>query len=412
MNGKLKMKTRTVRKNKIQRINKRRTANKNRTALKIIRKHKKQSQVDSKIVQESSQIVQENLLETKQTSKICKDSQLQKGRKMKIAKSLISVASIALAVTLSKMIPSYGLKVNDIVDNSKTVVNIEMNTESKQLDYEIQELAIEINNKNNLSLDVPAWLTNGIQTKVSEYTVDGGIYTIEKEMRQGNFSISDNTVYMQYINENNTASKELVLTTKQNVNTDLLKRVSLRFKEKSTPTKIQTAANSFDSTQLILTETLAGGVLNENSLQANIIDIESTIKEANTYDGIELNFKELGSIQLPKDTKIEFNTKDNILKVINTVNNEVYFYVSFVNNENIGCRAEDLIATTNDKLFIHLDYDNKNGAGYKTFAIKTDTQLYCFRLNEIEESTRLFKQLDIELDNVEIKKIQRVIEGE
>ena len=169
----------------------------------------------------------------------------------------------------------------------------------------------------------------------------------------------------------------------------------------------------------MLSETLAGGSLNIKSLKTHLVNTESLIRGANKTEGIIINLDELGSIQLSKFNKymdnesISYSVKDDILKIRNSVDNTDYISISCVNNEFFGCNAEDLIATTNEKVFVHMNYDNAKSIGYKTLALISDTNLYCFRFfGESAEELRLnlFEQLGIDLEQIEIKKVQRVID--
>ena len=57
---------------------------------------------------------------------------------------------------------------------------------------------------------------------------------------------------------------------------------------------------------------------------------------------------------------------------------------------------------------LYKNFDNKDSLGYKTFAIKTEHNLYCIKLSSLAHESlqkELFSQLGMDIDKIEIKNI-------
>ncbi|MBO5386746.1 MAG: hypothetical protein J6A59_01195 [Lachnospiraceae bacterium] len=297
-----------------------------------------------------------------------------------------------------------------------------MNKETNELDYNINSISINTLNNTYVELQNITWLKNNLNTKSDYYMIENEEFLIDKNTQYGSFSITDTTVFIERINKQRTGNKELLLCNRlpYGINTNLMQRNGLRFKESSNPTQVKTLANSYDNSILMLSETLGGGKLSIESLQTPLLNMEYSMHKSDKLEGMYINFDEVGQLNIMEIPEVNnspgivYSKDDKILRVKNMSEDIEYIYISHINNEKFGCFAEDLIETTDEKLFVHMDYDNPNSIGYKTFAILSENNLYCFRINGLyHESLRLniFEQLGIDMSEIEIKKIQRVIDN-
>lgn len=333
---------------------------------------------------------------------------------------IIIAATICLAIAVKVLTYDVELPHMATLENSQSVIEITMNKENNNLEYSVNEVAIKSKDRPLISLSNLSWLEKNIDTLTKSYEIEDKKYKIYKKTELNQLKINKDIVYIQYTNKNDTASKELIIAKEEPniLDTRDMRKINRRFKEKSNPIQVKTKANSYRDSFIMLTETLAGGKLEINSLKNEIVNIESLLGESDEYNGITLKFNELGEINLSKideikeSPEITYNKDTDILAVRNSSENIDYFYISRINNDNFGCYAENLIATTNENVFVHEDYDNTESIGYKTFAIKTDNNLYCFRLTEIAHESlqiNIYKQLGIKTNKIEIKKVQTVI---
>ena len=334
---------------------------------------------------------------------------------------MIGLISI-LGLTVLMKVLTYNIELPHIasIPSTQSTIEISMNKKDNSLDYNIVELAIQNKKENYFGLNNTDWLKSSIDTSTKEYKIGENTYKVSNKTYLKQLKINRDFIYLEYANKEDTASKELILAKEESntLNTNDMKRINRRFKEKSNPIQVKTKANSYENMFIMLTETLAGGKLDITSLKNKIVNIESCLRESEKYDGIVLKFKELGEIKLSnideikESPEVAYNKQTDIMAVRNSSENIDYFYISKINNENFGCYAENLIATTNENIFVHEDYDNPESIGYKTFALKTDNCLYCIRLAEIaHESLQLniYKQLGIKTTKIELKKVQPVI---
>lgn len=305
-------------------------------------------------------------------------------------------------------------------DKTSTIVSIHMNSENK-LEYNLESIVLNTD-KHKIKLGNFSWVRGNIDSDNNSYLINGTEHSISNETSLDAFNIKDKYVYITYSNKENTANKELLVaaTKPTDLNIEGLNKKHVRFKEKSNPIQVTTTANSYNDIFIMMNESLAGGELNVDSFKQNIIQFESRMLSAKEYEGIKLSLAGIGYIDLSKlesvseSPELSYNRVDDVLQIRNSADNITYMYISSINNEYIGCNAEDLIATDKDNLYIHYNFDKPDKVGYKTFAIMADNNLYCIKLNELASEAmqnNLFKQLGINDNSIEIKKIQRVVDN-
>lgn len=337
-----------------------------------------------------------------------------------------AITLVVLTILLSIASNKFNIKAMDSsakVDYKGCIIDITMNNETNQLTYDLKDASIETKT-NFINLENCGWLKSDINTEFNEYTVDNNKFTISKDTSLSSLDVKKDCVYAQYNNKENTASKELVLATDIPNDIDLVgvEKQSSRFYEKSNPIQVKSYMNSYNNSFLMTVETLAGGELITKSLKKTLEDIESTATfsdKENTNYSIHLNFDEIGSLDLSQIDEVKespeviYTRDDGVLRVRNSKQDIDYIYITYVDNEKINCKATDLVATTNENLFIHKNFDVEDSVGFKTFALKSDSNLFIIKLNSINyESiqTDIFEQLGIDADTIAIKTIQKVVD--
>lgn len=335
---------------------------------------------------------------------------------------LLSIIIIMMIIPITIKINNYSLNKIYIQqsDYIGTVLNVTMNNETNKLDYSIKNISIKEDSQ-YLNIENSYWLTTDINTFSESYKIDNEEYKISNKTRLASLDINESFVYVQYKNEEGTGGKELLFSTDKpnNISTSGYKKESNRYYEKSSDLRVKAYTNSFYDSFLMLTESVSGGKLNTVSLKETMNNIENSMTYSiSDESNITINFNELGSLSLnlidevKASPEIIYSSEDDILRIRNKNESIDYIFITSINNEKIGCNAEDLIATKTNGLYIHKDFEKEGYVGYKTFALKTDSNLYVIKLNEISHESlqnNIFEQLGINTKQVEIKKIQRVM---
>jgi hypothetical protein len=306
------------------------------------------------------------------------------------------------------------------MNNCENVINVGIDSNSYKITCDIDEISIKNKNDTYTELRDNSWIKSSVDTKGDSYTIDNVEYTLSKELKLSAFDITNNMVYMQYKNIEGTAEKEMILADDKpnTVDTRSLSKLNSRFKESSNQLQIKTTVNSYDDTFLMLAETISGNSLIDTSLKNEVISIESQIATFVGRNGTKINLEEVGSIDLDLinsikgNYEITYNNVDNVLKIKDLTNNEDCIYISNVDNDILGTSASDFIATTDAKLYISSWYSDSESNEYKTVLVKSDCNLFMIKFMGINVETvekDTLEQLGIDINNVEIKKVQRVM---
>lgn len=340
-------------------------------------------------------------------------------------KKLIALVLLAWLVTLilyTIFSNCFNLRFVPSDNKYRTVIDIDMNNVDNELDYKVNSLAINTNNKQALNLNNITYLNNSIDTKTDKYTIDDVEYTISKNTELQNFIISADKVYLQNLNEEKTAGRELIITNEiiDELSLDDLDNKGLRFKEKNSNLQLKATSNSYGGTLLMLVETLAGGEIEKKSLIDEIKYIEDNMtvnKDTDVDILLRLNGLpdiNLGNLNIIKGTpEVVYANTDKIMRVYDKESNQECFSISYLENKNFGCEPEKLVATNIENVFIHMDFGNQDKIGYRTLAIKADDNIYGIRFNgTLYESLKneLFNQIGISNDELQVKKVQKVVE--
>jgi hypothetical protein len=92
-----------------------------------------------------------------------------------------------------------------------------------------------------------------------------------------------------------------------------------------------------------------------------------------------------------------------------------YVFISYVNNQMFFCNADDLLETNYENLYVTSGFDDEESAGYRTFVITTDNNMYAFRVNSEADSsvvTQLLAMFGYDRDSLEIKTVQEMVSVE
>lgn len=330
-----------------------------------------------------------------------------------------SLIMLYVLMTFFILVVVYGLSTTSAdehtiskISNCDTIINIDMNNETNKLEYNIESLAVKTNDNKYINFR-PSWIKLDINTDSTEYIIKDNKYTISHNLNLSNLSLKDEEIYIQYSNIEETASKELIVAKSKPtyIDTSNLQKITSRFNEKSNPSQVITTANSYNNIFIMITETLAGGELKTESLKREIIKAEEHMQESTNNNGFTLQLKGIGNINLSNTTyNILYTNKDEVLRVHNNEKDEDSFHIFSINNETMGCNAEDLIATQNKKLFVHSKFNDETSSGYKTIGLLSEDSLYCIKFYNEDIQKHVLKQLGIDCEQINIKKIQSVVE--
>lgn len=345
-------------------------------------------------------------------------------RKTKFIFSAMCITSLLVSYLLLSVEPvEEELKTNMIDDYAGNVISVRMNKDTKTLEYSVDSLSIKTAD-GYLNTVQPSWLSANLDTNNETYTIDSTEFKVPVETQLYKMDIQNNYVYMQYSNSEKTGNKEFIWSdaVPKTIDTSLIQQEGSRFFEKSNILQCKSYCNSFSNSFLMLSETLGGGRLNKESLKSELTEIEGSITQSSISfePKLEIKLDELGTLDLCKikllgdNPQVVYDSDTDVLRIRNAGEDADYIYITDINNEALGTNMDSFIATNYDGLFIHYDFDTETSINFKTFAVLTDNNIYCFRLNRVfykDLQEDLFNQLGIKLTDIEIKKIQRVVEN-
>lgn len=337
-------------------------------------------------------------------------------------KFIASSVLILLSITLVNFMFSNTERVSitNYADYKCTSLDVKMNKDTKQIDCLVDTITVN-NGAIGISMKEPEWISTNIDTNSDSYLINNNKYMVSNETHIGIIDLSYDMVYIQYVNDEKTASKEIIFCNSKPNNIDLngIQKKGNRYFEKINILNAKAYINSYNNSFIMLTESLSGGNLTLRSLENTLNDIENSIEcSVIENQNMTINIDELGTLnvcnipEVSNNPEILYNSDNGVIRVRNKSENIDYIYIFGINNEAMGIYIEDLVETTTDRLFVHKEFDNPESIGYKTFAIKTDNNLYCFKLNEVNYKTlqeEIFTELKMNVDKIELKKIQIVV---
>ena len=337
-------------------------------------------------------------------------------------KFIASSVLILLSITLVNFMFSNTERVSitNYADYKCTSLDVKMNKDTKQIDCLVDTITVN-NGAIGISMKEPEWISTNIDTNSDSYLINNNKYIISNKTHVGVIDLAYDMVYIQYVNDEKTASKEIIFCNSKPNNIDLngIQKKGNRYFEKINILNAKAYINSYNNSFIMLTESLSGGNLTLRSLENTLNDIENSIEcSVIENQNMTINIDELGTLnvcnipEVSNNPEILYNSDNGVIRVRNKSENIDYIYIFGINNEAMGIYIEDLVETTTDRLFVHKEFDNPESIGYKTFAIKTDNNLYCFKLNEVNYKTlqeEIFTELKMNVDKIELKKIQIVV---
>lgn len=355
---------------------------------------------------------------------------------------------LAVALIAAVVIIPWAVKVNYVGNNldvstnlrsseADTVIKISMDSDTNNLKYDISSVMLKAGN-HYLTLNKIPWLESDINIETEQFEIDNKIYNVSKEMHLSSLQLAQDTVYMQYKNVEKTASKELIFTSKgkDSLKSDTLVKTDARTFEDNNALGLKIYRNSYYNTLLFISERVAGGKLADKELTDELDKIEGSVMVCDdslmTYQqdrGMEEQERSKGNIVIEFDgyhkiylndipelkdaVEVVYSDVSDVLRVRNHNENIDYMYICGIDNEVIGCNANDLVASTQDNIYLHKDFDTEGSSGYKVFGIKTGNSLYIIKVNGIAHESIIsntLKQLGYDTETkLTIKKVQNVV---
>lgn len=304
-----------------------------------------------------------------------------------------------------------------VCEATQTKISINMNSESKLLEYEVVSASILGENNIYTELNNFDWVKSDIDTNYDKYNIEDKEYILERNTDLSSLIINDSYMYIEYANKDRNANKEMILcsTKPLDIDTSSIQKQTLRFFEKSNPIMIKSYVNSFNNSFLMTNEAIGGGELNIDTLEEKINSIEGQMTTSEKCSGFTLEFCELGSLDIKQLNKFKdspqviYNSSDGVLRIGNKNMNENSLYIFSIYNEKLGIKPEDLLETNINKVYIHKQFDDENSTGYNTFVILTENNLYCFKAASRELVLEVLDSFNFDSSLLTIGKIQSVI---
>ena len=305
---------------------------------------------------------------------------------------------------------------NSVCDETQTKVIINMNNESKQLECEVVSASVLGSNGKYTEINNFEWLKSDIDTNYDKYNIEGKECSIDKNTSLTSLILNDNCLYIEYANKNKNANKEIMLCSATPVDVDLsnIEKKTLRFFEKSNPIMIKSYVNSFNDSFLMVNESIGGGELSVSTLEKVINNIESDIKTSNNNSGFILEFNGIGSLDLRKlscfnsSHQVIYKQSDNIFRIYDREMKKDCLYVYSI-YDNLGLEPGDLLKTNIENVYIHKQFDKEDSNGFCTFAILSESSIYCFKATSKDIVFEVLNQFGIDSNQLTIDKIQSVV---
>lgn len=302
-----------------------------------------------------------------------------------------------------------------------------------RLSYIPKHISLKIctNDKKNTTrfLELDDSIIKKLQTdiNISDNKIKKGTETLEisNKIELDSFDYYNGFMYVTYKNNTDTALREFMISDgfSEDMSTKGYKYSGWRCRESKTEKNIKSYKNSYDDMLIYLSDKLLDGKLKDISMTDKINSIEKKLKyselSSKKPEKLVLNFNEIGSINInaikdfDKSAGLYWSEEDNILKLYNYKKDKELVYITHIDNKVFNCRAEDLIETNYENLYITSDFDNKDSVGYRTFVLANGHSLYVFRVNkEANESVlvNLLNEFNIDRDKIKVKIVQSVIE--
>lgn len=351
-----------------------------------------------------------------------KFSKMYMPKKIAITLVTIVIAIVGLvAITYNNELDSFNEEYEKTLSaNTSTVIEINIGEDTKQIDCNLVKVSIQNDNGLYTEMNDFSFVDSNIDTVYDKYSIDGTEYIIDKQPKLHSLLLNNKYMYVEYTNTNKNANKEIIFCSDKPLNIDLtgLNKKTLRFFEKSNPIMVKGYVNSFNNSFLMVNEALGGGELSIDTLENEILNIESTMKTSQNNKGIILNIGNLASLNLSElsilgdSPQIVYKETDKVLRVSHKEINSDYLYIYSIYENIMGLNPEDLLQTNIENVFIHKQFDSEESAGFCTFAILDGDNIYCFKTVNRDLALEVLEQLGLDSSQFTIDKIQSVIKIE
>lgn len=334
--------------------------------------------------------------------------------KIKTASVLVFVTALIVYANNAYMNENHTLENKE---SARTYINVNMYNDTNELHIVPSEISIKTQDGNYIGVAYINWISQYLDTKTESYTIADEEHKIDKKLYLSSLMLNDNIAYEEYKNSTDNGNKEFYLSTTKpsDIDTKGFRAITAAFSERATSMSIKAYTNSYKNTFLLMQETIGGGELTLKTLKHHVANLESNLYNSDKTDGIIINlseYKELNLKKLLDLASVRYSSDNGILTVYDYENNKEYFYISAIDNENVGCDREDLVSTDSENIYLTYGFNKEDDANYLTFGVKTDNNLYVIKINPEMRGKVVewfFNETGENIEELDIDNIQNVI---
>ena len=204
-----------------------------------------------------------------------------------------------------------------------------------------------------------------------------------------------------------------------------MESVDGRVYERNSDTSVDAFLETYDKSVIYYSDKIAGGEFGTKTLAGRMNNIEDKLTFSSRGNAekeeVVVNIDELRAMKLSELSMFEsapgiyFSEADGVLRFYNYKDDMAYLFMSHVNNTMFFCNATDLLETEYANLYVTKGFDEPTDAGYRTFAITTDNNLYAFRVNSDADDivlTEILAYFGYDRESIKVKTVQEVISND
>ena len=316
------------------------------------------------------------------------------------------------------------------VDYKGTEIGVTMSKEDLTLDFEVDNAVVKLDNGKyiELSSDILHNILNTDLNIVNDKFTDNGLeYSIGADLKITSFDNYNDMMYIVYKNKEFTGMREVLVSKDllDGLAIDGMQSINNGIYESNTETSVAAFTRTFENSVVYHSDQLLGGELGTKTLVSRVQAIKDGMRYSTLETGvteevvvkfdesIDLKLSELSSLQSAPG--VYFSEDDGVLRLYNYKDDIPYIFVSHLNNQLFFCNADDLLETNYLNLYVTRGFDDSTSAGYRTFAITTDNNVYAFRVSSEAPDQLLSELLDkfgYNRDNLTIKPVQEMVPTE
>lgn len=323
-------------------------------------------------------------------------------------------------------------KAEDKVPYSGIDISVKMSKDDLTLEYGINNAVIKLDNGKYIEINKET-LDNILNTDLNivnnKFTENGLEYNISEDLKIKSLDNYSDRLILVMLNKEMTGMREIIIAKDlidgltieglQSVNSDIF--------EENNETLVKAFTRTFENAIICYSDQLLGGELGTKTLVSRVQAIDDSLKystldtEAGEHEEVTIRFDELMDLKLSKLSclssapGIYFSEEDGVLRLYNYEEDIPYVFVSHLNNQLFFCNASDLLETNYVNLYVTRGFDDPESAGYRTFAITTDNNIYAFRINSEapdELMSELLNEFGYNRDNITVKPVQEMVANE